>query len=399
MDVVINALGHMGGGGITLLKNLLNQWTKFDRDHDFHVFVKQGVVDPESIRHPNVHWHPVEVWSRNLPLRLFYEQVLLPLRLLQWEADVLFCTGDLAPLVSPVPTVLKVGNGMPFADDREIPSWRERTKFRLQRIMTQLSVQRAHTTVFVSDWLRGRVEGRGWVGGSDHHTVHLGFDPETFHISAETEVDPKVRRLVDASEDLLLSVSTVNPHKNFEVLFQAIAELIHDAGLPLELAVAGRCPHDAYFEKLQDVLGSLALTEHVHFLGQVPHAQISHLYRSADVFVHPSRIESFGHPFLEAMASDLPIVASRSTAIPEIVGDAGLLFDPDDVHGLAGLLYTALRNESARQALIESGRHRLEEFSWERAARRMLELIESAARGEIPAGPDQSSRASEEVPG
>lgn len=380
MKIAVNAVGHMGGGGITLLRNLLRQWTAPDERHSFCVFVKESVLPLEELQGPGVKIVPVGFWSQNVLLRLFYEQFILPLYTMRWDADVLFCTADLVPFFSPVPTVLKVGNGIPFVPAEEFESRGDVWRYRFQSLLVRLSVRRADKVVFVSDWLRQRVQGGAGTGDRDSVTVHLGFDPDNFQPSDWGDVDPGLRRALDVEGHRLLSVSTVNPHKNFEVLFRAAAKLIHGADLDVTLFVAGRHPHRDYYHRLQELQERLEIAESVRFLGKVPHRQIAYLYDRADVFVNPSRVESFGHPFLEAMASDLPIVASRTAAIPEIVGEAGLFFEPDDAEELAGRLSTVLRDESTRAAMIEAGRRRLEDFSWEGTARRMMELIEAAAR-------------------
>ncbi len=94
----------------------------------------------------------------------------------------------------------------------------------------------------------------------------------------------------------------------------------------------------------------------------------------------PSRYESFGHPLLEAIASGVPVIADRLHAIPEVVGDAALLINPDDVEELAETIHRVVRDPDVRSVLIQKGYERVKQFSWERTVNRTLEALETATR-------------------
>jgi glycosyltransferase involved in cell wall biosynthesis len=97
-------------------------------------------------------------------------------------------------------------------------------------------------------------------------------------------------------------------------------------------------------------------------------------YNAADLLVHTAYHEDFGFPFLEAMASGLPVIAGNRIAIPEVVGDAGILLDPFDVNGFAYWMHEVLTNEDLKAKLSEKGYRRSMNFSWEKCARETLEV-------------------------
>jgi glycosyltransferase involved in cell wall biosynthesis len=117
----------------------------------------------------------------------------------------------------------------------------------------------------------------------------------------------------------------------------------------------------------------------VHVAGTVDRARLAALYTGARVMVYPSVVETFGLPPLEAMACGTPVVASNRTSIPEIVGDAALLVDPDDVSAFAAALFRALHDETLRADLVAKGRARVARFTWEAAAAGTIDLLEEAA--------------------
>jgi glycosyltransferase involved in cell wall biosynthesis len=121
----------------------------------------------------------------------------------------------------------------------------------------------------------------------------------------------------------------------------------------------------------------LTLADGVIVLGSVSPSDLRPLYCAAEALVLPSLYEGFGLPPLEAMACGTPVVVSNAGALPEIVGDAGMLVRPDDPHDIAQGLGWVLGNASFRQALIERGLSRAATFSWDRAARETVAVYES----------------------
>jgi glycosyltransferase involved in cell wall biosynthesis len=106
----------------------------------------------------------------------------------------------------------------------------------------------------------------------------------------------------------------------------------------------------------------------VDLLGAVAHEGIADLYRGASAFVFPSAVETFGLPVLEAMASGVPVIASDRMSVPEVVGDAGIVVDPDIPPDLAQAIGRVLADEGLRSELIQAGRRRVGELSWRRVA-------------------------------
>ena len=119
----------------------------------------------------------------------------------------------------------------------------------------------------------------------------------------------------------------------------------------------------------------------IRLLGYVPDAQIPPLFAGAAVFCYPSRYEGFGLPVLEAMASGVPVITSNTTSLPEVVGDAGVMLDPDDVEGLTDRLQQLLEDRVAAATLGGLGLARAQTFSWARCADETLAVYEAAIAG------------------
>jgi glycosyltransferase involved in cell wall biosynthesis len=168
----------------------------------------------------------------------------------------------------------------------------------------------------------------------------------------------------------LLSVATLNPGKGHDVLLQALARVRHDNW---QLTCAGSTARDPVTAaRVQALTHALALQDHVRFAGELQDEALDRAYDAADVFVLATWQETFGMAVAEALARCLPVVSTRTGAIPELVGnDAGLLVTPGDVEALAEALSRVIADAELRQRLhAGAARVRSRLPSWDDAARR-----------------------------
>jgi glycosyltransferase involved in cell wall biosynthesis len=198
--------------------------------------------------------------------------------------------------------------------------------------------------------------------------AHLAVDPSINRSVGEAERN-ETRRRFKLDRPFVLYVGNLKPHKNLETGVDAFARFRSSAGNEWEFVIAGR---DRADEALRRRIESLALGEVVRFVGFVSAQALPALYSAASLFFLPSLYEGFGLPPLEAMAVGTPVVVSNRGALPEVLGDAALLVDPEDVEALAAALERAAGDDALRSALVEKGRRRVREFSWEKLAEKTL---------------------------
>jgi len=169
-------------------------------------------------------------------------------------------------------------------------------------------------------------------------------------------------------------VGAFEPRKNLPGLVEAM-KIIHARSEKIPLIIAGR--RGGEYEKVLGLIRRAGLEEKVRVTGYVPEAELRRLYRLATAFVFPSLAEGFGLPILEAMASGLPVAASRTSAMPEVGGDAAVYFDPSRPEDLASAVIRLLEDQDLRQRLAEKGKARARMFSWTATARRTLDFYRS----------------------
>jgi glycosyltransferase involved in cell wall biosynthesis len=206
--------------------------------------------------------------------------------------------------------------------------------------------------------------------------IHLGC-------SGSFQPLPASERLGETEEkfkikgDYILCVGTLEPRKNLKGLIQAYAQSRAKKDFLLVLAGGKGWKYEHIFR----LVDKLQLQERVIFTGYVEEADLPGLYQGASLFVYPSLYEGFGLPPLEAMACGLPVIVSHTTSLPEVVGDAGVYVDPNDVEQIAFSIDTVLSDSELRRTLIQRGLERVGLFSWEKTAKETLRLYEQVVEG------------------
>lgn len=169
-----------------------------------------------------------------------------------------------------------------------------------------------------------------------------------------------------------LYVGTRLSYKNFDGLLAAFAKAV-SVQPEIALCVVG----PPLTESEEKLIAELKLTEHIEHYGYVNDTHLAKLYRCSIGFVYPSLYEGFGIPPLEAMSCKTPVVASNCSSIPEVVGDAGILFNPASVSDLSDILLFLLDNGAERDRLIAKGYQRSKKFSWDKTASQTLDVYKS----------------------
>jgi glycosyltransferase involved in cell wall biosynthesis len=229
------------------------------------------------------------------------------------------------------------------------------------RSLMRWSARKADLLFTVSDYSRDEIAQRYGARAGDIGVLHNAVDRQVF-FPGEAGAD-LVRARGLAPGGYLLTVGRIEPRKNHAALLRAYRLL---PGTPPPLVIVGQ--RDFGYGDFEAELAQMPAGRQVHLFSDVGDRELPALYRHAQVFVYPSFAEGFGMPPLEAMASGAPVITSASTAIPEVVGDAGLLIDPTDATALQAALQRLLVDPVLRAELARQGLARAEAFTWRRSA-------------------------------
>ncbi len=204
--------------------------------------------------------------------------------------------------------------------------------------------------------------------------VYNGIDHEQFQPVASRRVEA-FRRETGLPERFVLYLGGDDYRKNLGSLVRALPRVPEE----VDLVVAGGLSEGTR-ERLGELADKLRVADRLVFPGYVDDADVPALYAAASVFAYPSKAEGFGLQLLEAMAVGCPVVASDTSSLAEVVGEAGLLVDPEDAAELGEALARCLDDETLRADLERRGRERAGEFSWRRCAEETLEVYRTVLR-------------------
>jgi len=235
--------------------------------------------------------------------------------------------------------------------------------------------------VTASYFIRDELCERGIASADRIDVVPLAADPDTFYRCDDRETIAKVRvRYGIPDGPYVLSVNSPDPRKNVAHAIHAFAVAVHERRGPLSLVLAGNDwpASDRMREAITQYPG---LRDCIVVPGHVPDHDLAPLYSAASAFVYPSIYEGFGLPPLEAMQCGTPAITLRTSALPEVVGDGGVMVPPGDRDALAAAMLAAVSDESGRsvrrhRALAQAGR-----FSWDRSTRTMLAAYRASLDG------------------
>ncbi len=196
------------------------------------------------------------------------------------------------------------------------------------------------------------------------------------HLASELKSDWAYGTEETPNQPYFLYVGSRNKtYKNFDTLLIAFSKAASN-NLDILLCVVG-APFD---REEQQYITELKLTDRIQHYCHASDTHLAKLYRCSIAFVYPSLYEGFGIPPLEAMACGTVVVASNSSSIPEVVGDAGILFDPKAANDLADILLSLLDSPSERDRLIAKGFDRHQQFSWDKTAAQTVAVYQSLSR-------------------
>lgn len=307
---------------------------------------------------------------RTMPFPRLWTHLRLSLEMLTHPPDLLFVPAHVLPLAHPRRSVVTVHDLGYLYWPRAHP----RKRWWYLHLSTRYNARAAKLVIADSAATHDDLVRHYGVPADKIRVVHLGHGPA--HRPPSAEEVRAVRARHGVVGDYVLTVGTLHPRKNLGRLFDAFALARAESGVPCRLVVVGAAGWQA--EEIHRQAAELGAD--VQFLGYVPEAELPALLGGAMALAFPSLYEGFGLPALEAMACGTPVVASNTSSLPEVVGDAGLLVPPTDVAALSRALGAVLRDAGLRAELRARGLDRASRFTWRRCAAETLAVLEEAGR-------------------
>ena len=371
MRIAIDAhsVGARLGGNETYAVNLIEALAELDQKNQYTIYVtRQPAVDRFADRWPNF---IVRLTLPHTPLVRI--PLILSRELRRHPVDVLHVQYT-APPFAPCPIVTTI-HDLAF---EHLPETFNRRSWMQLRLTVRSTARRAAQIITVSEYSQQDIIKTYGVPPEIVIVTPESAPPGFTRVTAETELQ-KMRRIYGIEGDYILSLCSIQPRKNLVRLIEAYSLLrrSHREGKLPQLVLAGK---RGWLDKeTRRAAQRQDMSAGIRFTGYVADEHLNALYSAATCFVYPSYFEGFGLPILEAMKCGTPVIAGNRTSIPEVAGQAALLFDPFDVQSLVEALKRVLNDPQYRVMLSAKGLQRASEFSWQTTARLTLAAYEKAA--------------------
>jgi glycosyltransferase involved in cell wall biosynthesis len=331
------------------------------RHHSEHQYT---LLSPFDFEFHSGNGTPKNLTKQFTPVRSLFRKWWLagsPALLRVMSFDVFHGTNYCIPLWAPCPTVVTIHDLSLFTQTQT----HENANVRRGKRRMPLMAWKATLIIAPSEWTKKEI--LEYLPVKEHKIRVVGEGARRHIIPQREDQILPVLEKHGIRGSYLLYVGTIEPRKNLLTLLRAYHELLRSTQHKPQLVLAGG--KGWLYDEVFQLVNELQLQDQVKFTGYVADEDLPGLYSGALAFVYPSLYEGFGLPPLEAMACGTPVITTNVASLPEVVGDAGLLHAPADVHALTQAMATLIGDADARHHYKLAGLERAQQFTWERAAR------------------------------
>ncbi len=295
--------------------------------------------------------------------RFIYINTVLPLLIKKYNINLLYCPIMEFPLIPLSPLIVTVHDLHPLYFPEQFGMAGKYFKILLKFLPII-----ADRVIVPSNFVKNELLRVIRINGDLIDVIPLGYNSAMFKPQNDDQKQDFFKRY-GIKSPFILFVGSLFPYKNLNTLLNVFSDIKNV--IPHTVVIVGKKELSSNPPKGD---------ERIIYLDYVGQEDMPMFYSYADLLVHPSLVEGFGMTILEAMACGTLVVSSNKGALPEVVGDAGLLFDPKDSKSLAELILKVINNEQLRKELIEKGLKHVKGFSWEKTAEGILQSCEKALK-------------------
>jgi glycosyltransferase involved in cell wall biosynthesis len=379
MKIVLNAVAlapSQMGGGETYFRNLVSSLQDVDTDNDYYLICSEQHVNSFQLSNP--HFRPLQC-SYTKPSPLWYLRAAIrhvtPIDILRPFMNRLDVDLIHHPFSIMQPVNHKIPSVLTFFDMHHefFPEYFSPYAIKARKALYRPSAEHATRIIAISEHAKMCLVERYSIDPNKIDVVYISYSPQFREINNHDGLE-SVRARHGLNKPFIYYPAATWPHKNHKRLLAAIKFLKDSYGFDGQLVLSGIA-----MQTNDEILGEinrLGLWDDVTVLGYLPYDDLPGLYNLARLMVFPSLSEGFGIPLLEAMACGCPVACSNAASIPEVVGDAALIFDPVSVEDMAEKIWRLWCDDALRQESKVKGLERVKLFNWDSMARQTIKVYE-----------------------
>ena len=376
MKIGLNAISFVPGtfGGMeTYFRNLLDRLQSIDCDNSYTVlcderFAGEFSLFNDAFRVERVNYaKPSFNWFLRGVLRNTVNIDILARRMNGLAVDVIH-----HPFTVLTPPEIRIPSVLTFWDMQQefFPEFFSRVELAKRKRLYRASAEAATRIIVSAQFTKNCLVERYEIEADKIEVIYTGYGPE--YKVLDNERLAEVRSKYILNQPFLFYPAATWPHKNHKSLLVALKIMIDRYFFDGELVLTGIAmqSHDDIISEIN----RLDLRGKVKVLGYLPAGELPCIYNLARMLVFPSLFEGFGIPLVEAMACGCPVVCSNVASLPEVLGDAGVMFDPGEPEQIAETVWSVWSDEVKRREMRERGFVRASFFNWEETARKTIEV-------------------------
>jgi len=343
---------------------VIRQLQQQNDGNEYYVLVAPG---KDRCLEESVNLSIIELRCPSYPL---WEQIALPLAVKRLGVDLLHCTSNTAPLWCPVPLLLTLHDTIylePLSNQN--PSIYQRMGRLYRRLIVPRVINKCRKIITVSQYEKKHIQDTLHIPPERIVAIYNGYNT---HFRLLPEINSDVLRNYIPNNDFFFFLGNTDPKKNATRTLKAYSIYLSKSTIKRPLLIADL--KEEYIDSLLRQANIMEIKSYLYYPGYINNYDLIALYNAAFAFLYPSVRESFGIPMLEAMACGTPVIAGNTSAMPEIIGEGGLLVNALDSYSIANALLKLENDEEYYNAQVMYGLERAKQFSWKNTADRYIKI-------------------------
>ncbi|MBD3359846.1 MAG: glycosyltransferase [Candidatus Buchananbacteria bacterium] len=356
--------GKQVSGIGTYIKNITEQIFALDKNNDYYLFLLEPIFSQYQRPHDKI--HKIKV---NSNWYSYAEQTKFLNKLNQYKLDLMHFPHFNAPIFYNRKRIHTIHDITPkFFPGHKQKTWWRKLAYNLT---IKTSFKKSAKIITISNNTKKDLIDYFQVPENKITVTYLGIEKQ-FKLIKNYDKIKELKAKYGITKPYLFFISAWRNHKNFEGLIKAFELLKTEHKLDYQLVLGGAA--DSYYPKINQTIDQSKFKNDIITPGFITDKELPLFYNAAELFVLPSFYEGFGIIGLEAMACGTPVVSSKSTCLPEIMGDAAIYFQPENNKEMAEKIYQALSDENLKNQLIARGFEQIKKYSWQKCGQATLNI-------------------------